>query len=135
LRPKFPEFLDFDSREFRRRILLARITTSGPDSGSPTVGIALRAVSSFGTHVGEILSLGSKEKMIRIDAMRDVAGVADFHPIRNRSAINKPTDLMCFPKSALITEPWIASRLLSFPNPTTIWLNAIPDREMLSLTQ
>lgn len=90
------------------------------------------ARSSLSDHICDIISLPSKEKMIRTNTSRNVTGVQNRQPFRNRTVMDLPRETM---RASTLTSPTAQSDFamtersrVSRPHPTAIRLfNIFPE--------
>lgn len=51
-------------------------------------------LACLGDHIRDVLSVRAKPEMLRIDALSDVARMADFHALRDRTIVQLPREAM-----------------------------------------
>lgn len=122
---QFCQLVSRTNREASRMSLGAMPFTTSPALGLAARPVAISAAtSSFGNHVGHIVSVGSEKKMSRIAARGIVAAMQDKQPLIKITASQKISDAACvvaLSSARKLTIPFGAFRRSPRPASQGIW--------------
>ena len=129
--------------QFRLSVIstkLARTLGMTPIIAERTLVAALKLpantlLSFLFNHIRHIIGVGSKDKVVRIDAGRNIAGVHNAHIVRDRPLKKVVRNPMPHPYGAAIFDKFYGSITLSIfavlPQPAAIFVNLVAGMESL----